>query len=402
MTASRLSQTEFIVLMAMQVATVAFSIDSMLPAMPDIGAELSPGAINKAQLILSAFILGMGLGTFVSGPLSDRYGRKPIIIAGSALYIVGAATAYFAPSLELILAARLVQGLGASGPRIVSLAIIRDLYSGREMARLVSLIMLIFTLVPAVAPLIGSGIIAITGWRGIFVAFVVFSAIATLWLFLRLEEPLAPDARRPFRPSAMAGAIREMFANPMVRLSVAVQALCMTALFGSLTSIQQVFDISFDRGNSFPLYFAGMAVFAGSASILNAALVVRLGMRRMITWALGAEILLSAIMLLVLQTGVPEFVAFPAYLIWQTTVFFMIGLTLGNLNALAMEPLGHIAGMAASVMGSIGTIVAIALAVPIGLSFNGTPVPLVFGVLMTMIVAFALIWQMRKLERAQG
>jgi len=167
----QLGQTEFIAMIAMLFATIAFSIDSMLPALPTIAAELTPLAPNNAQLILTSFVLGMGFGTFVAGPLSDSYGRRRIIVAGAVLYCAGAIAAYFASSLETVLLARVVQGLGAAGPRVVSLALVRDLYKGRDMARVVSFAMMIFTLVPAVAPLAASGVIALYGWRSIFIAF---------------------------------------------------------------------------------------------------------------------------------------------------------------------------------------------------------------------------------------
>ncbi|MEC7793879.1 MAG: MFS transporter, partial [Pseudomonadota bacterium] len=216
-TSARISQSEFIAMMAMMVATVAFSIDSMLPAMPEIASELTPDAPNRSQLILSAFMVGMGVGTLFTGPLSDAFGRKSVINLGAALYILGAALAWSAPTLELMIAARVMQGIGAAGPRIVSLAIVRDLYSGREMARIVSFVMIIFTIVPALAPLLGTGIMSIGGWRSIFVAFMVFSVISILWLNSRLVEPLAPEARRPFRLAAFRTAFSEMMALPMVR-----------------------------------------------------------------------------------------------------------------------------------------------------------------------------------------
>jgi DHA1 family bicyclomycin/chloramphenicol resistance-like MFS transporter len=183
-------------------ATVAFSIDAMLPALPEIAAELTPEDANRAQLILTSFVLGMGIGTLVAGPLSDALGRKRVILMGAALYLLGAGLALIAPSLEMILLARVIQGIGAAGPRVVSLAMIRDLYSGRAMAQIVSYAMLIFTLFPAVAPLIGAAIIAGFGWRAIFVAFLIFSLVSVGWLTLRQPETLAPEARRPLRAPA--------------------------------------------------------------------------------------------------------------------------------------------------------------------------------------------------------
>jgi predicted DsbA family dithiol-disulfide isomerase len=198
----RLSRGEFIALMGTIFATVAFSIDAMLPALPEIAAELTPEDANRAQLILTSFVLGMGIGTLVVGPISDALGRKRVILMGAALYLLGASLALIAPSLEMILLARVIQGLGAAGPRVVSLAMIRDLYAGRAMAQIVSYAMLIFTLFPAVAPLIGAAIIAGFGWRAIFVAFLIFSVVSVGWLTLRQPETLPP--RRAVRCASPA------------------------------------------------------------------------------------------------------------------------------------------------------------------------------------------------------
>jgi DHA1 family bicyclomycin/chloramphenicol resistance-like MFS transporter len=396
----RLSQPEFIAMIAMLFATIAFSIDAMLPALPEIGQELSPGELNRAQLILTSFVLGMGVGTFFTGPLSDAFGRKPVIMAGALLYCLSAAAAWAAQSLELLLAARFLQGLGAAGPRVVAIAIVRDLYEGRQMARLMSLVMLIFTLVPAIAPTLGAGIIALVGWRGIFGAFLGFSVVSTIWVGLRQSETLPAGARRPLRAPVLGAAVIEVFSTPMVRLSIAVQTLCMAMLFAVLSSTQQVYDITYGRGDSFPLWFAFTAFIAASASVINAALVVRLGMRYLVTLALGGQIVLSALMLLISLTGPwPHAIAFPAWFIWTTSVFFMVGLTMGNLNALAMEPMGHIAGMAASIISAMATVVSVILAAPVGLAFDGTPLPLATAVLIFGVIAFALIRRMARLER---
>lgn len=377
----RLSNGEFIALIAMLFATIAFSIDSMLPALPQIAAELSPLAPNRAQLILTAFVFGMGLGTLVMGPLSDSFGRKPVILAGSALYCIGALVAWGAPTLETVLAARVVQGLGAAAPRIVSQALIRDLYEGRQMARVMSFAMMIFTLVPAVAPLLGTGIIALAGWRGIFLAFLLFALVSSLWLGLRQAETLPRARRRPLAFGPLRRACAEVLSHRVILLSIAVQTFCFAALFATISSIQPLFDETFGRADSFPFWFAMIAVVSGSASLLNANLVVRLGMRRMVTSALAVQMVVSGLAALGFGAGlVPAGLAFPAYLAWNIGVFFMVGLTLGNLNALALEPVGHIAGMAASVIGAIATVASVALAAPIGLAFDGTPVPLMMSV----------------------
>ncbi|MDR9483729.1 MAG: multidrug effflux MFS transporter [Sediminimonas sp.] len=394
-----LALPEFIALMAMLFATIAFSIDSMLPALPGIGDELSPGAPNRAQLILTAFILGMGVSTFFIGPLSDAYGRKPVLLAGSALYIVGASLAYIAPSLELMLLARVIQGIGAAGPRVVGMAIIRDLYAGRHMARIMSLVMMVFTIVPALAPLGGAAVIALAGWRAIFGSFILFALITGLWLALRQPESLPPERRRALKLHAMKAALIEMLTHPTVKLSVLAQVFCYATLFVTISLVQPVFDVVFDRAETFPLWFGGLAVMAASASFLNAALVMRLGMRRLATVALAVQATLSTAMSLAWLMGLSGDALFYAFLIWLTTVFFQIGLTLGNLNAIAMEPMGHIAGMAASVIGALGTVGGAAIAIPIGLLFNGTPLPLTLGAGGCSAIALVVMLWMRRAEQ---
>ncbi len=393
-----MSRTEFIALIAMMFATIAFSIDAMLPGLPDIATELSPEDPNRAQLILTSFVVGIGIGTFFVGPLSDTFGRKPVIIAGSALYIGAALLAYVSTSLEMVLAARALQGLGAAAPRIVSLAIMRDIYSGRIMARMMSIAMMIFTIFPAFAPLIGAGIISVLGWRGIFLAFVLFSVISVGWMTLRLPEPLPRSARRPFRPRVMLASLREMVAHPTVRLSIIVQTLCMGALFTNITMVQPVYDVVFDRADSFPFWFAAVAIVSGSASILNAVVVVRVGMRRMVTWSLAAQLVLSGAMIAIHGVPLSDTIDFAIFIIWQSSVFFMVGTTLGNLNAIAMEPMGHIAGMAASVIGAIATVCAAAIAAPVGLLFDGSIMPLVAGVFVMCATGFALMLLMARAE----
>ncbi|MEM6587143.1 MAG: MFS transporter [Pseudomonadota bacterium] len=385
----RITQTEFVALVAMLVAAVAFSIDSMLPAMPKIAEELTPEAPNLAQLIITSFVFGLGIGTFFAGPLSDSFGRKPVILAGSALYIFASALAWFAPSLELLLAARALQGLGASCARVVPMAIVRDLFSGRDMARITSFIMMVFTLVPAIAPLIGSGIIALTGWRGIFAAFVVFALISVAWLSLRVVETWPHERRNPFRLRPVMAAARLVMSNRMVQLCTVAQVFCMTALFASLSSIHQIFDVTYDRADGFPWWFALIAVIAGAFSLLNAMLVMRLGMRRLVVTAMGLFIGLTSVMI-VLAFEIYATLPFAFYIVWQGAVFVHTAMTLGNLSALAMEPMGAVAGMAASVITGLATVGAVIFTIPIGLAFDGTPLPLMVGTVLSITCALLL------------
>ncbi len=392
----RISQTEFVALVAMLVAAVAISIDAMLPAMPEIAGELTPDNPNLAQLVITSFVFGLGVGTFFAGPLSDSFGRKPVILAGAALYIFASALAWFASSLELLLAARVLQGLGASTTRIVPMAIVRDLYSGREMARITSFIMMVFTLVPAVAPLMGSWIIALSDWRGIFVALIMFSMISSAWLKLRVTETWTPERCVPFRLSAVVQSARFVLSNRTVQLSTAAQTFCMTALFASLSSVHQIFDITYGRADSFPAWFAVIALVAGGFSLLNAVLVVRLGMRRLLIIAMTSFIALTVVFLMLDQLAFAQGLPFALFITWQGALFVHTAMTLGNLSALAMEPMGEVAGMAASIVTGLATIGAVVFTVPIGLAFNDTPLPLMIGTLMGVVAAFVIARNIRR------
>ena len=395
-----MGRAEFISLMAMMFATIAFSIDAMLPALPDIAQELTAEAQTRAPWILTSFVLGMGLGTFLAGPLSDAFGRRRVMFYGAGLYISAAAVGWMSQSFELLIAARLVQGIGASGPRVVCIAIIRDLFSGREMARILSLVLIIFTLVPAFAPALGVVIIHFAGWRSIFLAFIVFSLITVLWLGVRLPETLSHENRRPMRLPLILNAVGQMLRHPVVRVSIIVQTLAMAILFSLLVMIQPIYQHVFDKLESFPFWFGAIALSSAISSFLNAMLVVRFGMRKLVTLALALQILFSG--LLLVQSGeISAAGGFAIFAVWQAFVFFQAGLTIGNLNAIAMEPMGHIAGMAASVIGSISTVLAAAIASPVGLLFDGTIRPLVGTVFLFACVGFLLMLHMGRLEARQ-
>ncbi|WP_339646637.1 multidrug effflux MFS transporter [Jannaschia helgolandensis] len=388
---------EFVALMAMLSATIAFSIDAMLPALPEIGRELSPGAPNAAQLVIVAFVFGMGLGTLFAGPLSDALGRKWVMIGGAVVYSIAAALATIAPSLEMLLAVRVLQGLGASGPRVAAQAMVRDLYAGRGMARVASFIMMTFTLVPAIAPLIGAFIIAGFGWRGVFWAFVVFATISGLWLLIRQPETLPVGLRRPLRIAQLRAAVVEVFVHRNVRRAIIMQTLVFGILFATIISIQPIYEFTFGRADTFPIWFGLVALLSGGASFLNASLVGRLGMPYLVRLALASHLVLSLVLAAGWATGLtPEGWRFGLFVVWQVGVFAMAGLTIGNLNAIAMQPMGHIAGMASSVISAVSTIVAVFVAAPIGLAFNGTPVPLMLGVAVCAALGLLLARRLRE------
>ncbi|WP_439143153.1 multidrug effflux MFS transporter [Planktotalea sp.] len=396
-----MGRVEFIAFCAMLSATTAFSIDSMLPGLPDMAAELSPVDPNKIQLVLTSFVLGMGIGTFVAGPLSDSFGRRKIMLFGASIYCIAAFVAWRAASLEVMLIARMFQGFGAAGPRIVSMAVIRDLYSGRQMARIMSFVMMVFTLVPAVGPLIGTGLIAISDWRGIFLAFILFSSVSMLWMSLRLPETLAPENKRPFKFRMLFEATKELLSHRSVRISILCQSTIFAFIFGMLSVVHPIYDITFDRAASFPYWFGLISVLAGSASLLNATIVVRFGMRNVITVSFAIQMIFSLIMLWLSFAPPSDAPYFVLFMIWQTSVFFLAGMTIGNLNALAMEPVGHIAGIAASLLGGIATILGTLIAIPVGLMFAGTPAPLAgAGAIMCCASTLLMLWLRRCEMRA--
>lgn len=373
-------------------ASVAFSIDAMLPALPQIAAELIPSSPNSAQLIITSFIIGMGIGTLIAGPLSDSFGRRSVILLGATLYVLGALIAWASETLEMVLIGRALQGLGAAGPRVVALAIVRDLYEGRQMARIVSFAMMVFTLVPAVAPLIGSLIIAEFGWRSIFPAFIAFSVLSVGWLMIRQPETLPRPKRRPFTFTPFRIAVVEVMSHRAVVLSIATQTIVYGMLFGAISSVQPIFDITFERAASFPYWFGALALISAIPSLVNAAIVVRFGMRRLIRIALMIQCFISAVALAMMTLSPLGIEAqFFVYYLWMISLFSMLGFTIGNLNALALQPMGHIAGTASSVMSAIATLAGAAIGAPLGLIFNGTAIPLTAGVLVLGLIAWGIM-----------
>ena len=376
--------------MAMLVATVAISIDGLLPALSIIAKELTPLRPNNAQIILSSFVAGMAIGTLIVGPLSDSYGRKPIIYGGAFIYILTSVVCVVSQSLELILVARFLQGVGASAPRVVAQALVRDFYKGREMARISSFIMIVFALVPAVAPLLGSFVMFAFDWRAIFFMFIAFVAISTIWMGLRINETISEENRVKINLRNLVSAFREVLSHPLILIAVITLVFAYSILFVGIFLIQPVFERVFGRPETFPYWFAAIALLAASSSYVNARLVQRLGMRMLTNIAFRTQVGLSTIILLVFWLGYfdGEF-GFFCFLFWMFSIFFQAGLTMGNLTALAMEPVGHIAGTAASLISAIATIGSVFLAAIVGQFFDGTPIAMIVGI--TLFASFGAV-----------
>ncbi len=376
--AQRLSRAEFIALLAFLFSTVAFAIDAMLPVLVDIGRALSPADPGRAQLVVTVFVLGLGLGTFLAGPISDAFGRKRVILFGIALYMVAATVAALTESIEMLLAARCVQGVGSAAPRVVTQAMVRDLFAGRAMARIMSFAMAVFILVPAVAPLIGAGIAALFGWRAIFWSFLAFGLASGLWLALRQPETLPPAARRPLQARVLAATLAEIAGHRRVRLLLVALSFAFAGMFAWLASMPVLFDQTYGRAAEFPFWFALIAIGSVPASLLNARLVMRLGMHRLVVMAMLLQALAALGMLGLIALGRDSFVPFMALMLVQ---FSTIAMIFGNMNAMALEPLGHVAGTAASVMGGVSTMAAALIATPIARAYDGTALPVTLGML---------------------
>ncbi len=389
MTKTPISTREFTLLMALLMSVVAISIDALLPALGLLGAELGVGGSNRVQLVIGALFAGMALGQLVAGPLSDALGRKPVLFAGMLLYLAGSVFCYMAQDFHLLLVGRVIQGLGVAGPYVTAVSVVRDKYSGRDMARIMSLVMMIFIMVPALAPSLGQMVMHLAGWRAIFLLYVVYAVLVGLWIALRLEETLTPAHRLPLRVSAFTHGLRTVISNRTSMSYMLCMGLCFGSFIGYLGASQQIFQEQFGAGEAFSLYFGALALVLGLASLLNARFVARLGMRAICLHAMAAIVVASVLFLLL--HAVLDTVTLPWFVGYAAVLFFAFGLIFGNLNAIAMEPMGEIAGMASAVIGAVSSVISLALGTLIGQSYNHTLIPIACGFLVLGSAAWALM-----------
>ena len=382
---------EFVALLAMMISIVALSTDIMLPGLDVIGRDLAVADLNDTQLVISSLFVGYAAGQMLAGPMSDSFGRKRVIYLGYVVFIFGCLLSAFAASFSVMLIGRVLQGLGAAAPRIVSIALVRDSYEGRAMARIMSFVMAVFIIVPAIAPAIGQAVIALSGWRMTFGLLIAMAVISFVWFALRQPETLVVSARRDFTLRGIWGGIVEACQYRAAVGYTIAAGLVFGAFLGYLSSAQQIFLISFKTGELFPLYFGVAALAIGAASVLNAKLVMRLGMRLLTQRALFSTTAVSIIMLIPLwvMNGLPPLWLF---MVWLLANFFCMGILFGNLNALAMEPLGHMAGLGAALIGSVSTIIALPLGWGIGASFTGGVLPLVGGFALLGGLSLLVMW----------
>ena len=381
---------EFIPLMALLTGLDALSIDAMLPALSHMAQDLSV-TNNTAQLVVGTMFAGMTIGQLFGGPLSDNVGRKPAIYLGLGVYIAGCLLAILASNFAMLLAARVLQGLGASIPMVVSTALVRDLYQGAPMAQILSFVGAVFILVPVLAPLAGQGILLVAHWRWIFVMFVLLAIPASVWFAVRQPETLPVGERVPFSVAKLGATALEVCRNRVtIGYSVAAGIL-FGAFLGYLSSAQQIFQVTFQTGNGFVLFFSGLAATLGLAMFSNGKLVMHFGMQRMTKFGYAGIAALSLLFLplAVALAGRPPVWLFLAYL---CPTFFCVGVLFGNLNALAMEPLGHIAGVGAAVSGALTSLIGLPLGTLIGWTFDGTILPVVTGFAVLAPIALGVMW----------
>ena len=388
-------QKEFIILMAMLMSMVALTIDAMLPALIQISTSLNAEHINDGQLIVGTVFLGMALGQMIYGPMSDAYGRKPAIYLGIIIFLIGDIISITAQDFNIMLLGRILQGMGAASCRVVTLAMIRDCFEGKEMAKVMSLIMMMFIMVPAIAPAIGQGILLFAGWRSIFIFLLVFGLIAFIWLALRQKETLLDKDRIPLSISNVISGINETLSTTTTRNYMISGGIMFGAFIGYLTSSQQILQIQYDLGKLFPIYFGILALAIGISSFINSKLVMHFSLEKLCIFALAAICGLSLIFfgLTIVFGGNPSLWFLMPYLIGM---FFGFGILFGNFNTLAVHPLGHIAGIANSVISTVQTLISVIIGSYIGQSYDGSVQPLTIGFLVCATLTLFIVVRIYK------
>jgi DHA1 family bicyclomycin/chloramphenicol resistance-like MFS transporter len=393
--AKNISSIEFVAMMALLMSLAALSIDAMLPALPQMANDLGIVNANDSQLIITSLFLGLALGQMFYGPLSDTYGRKPIVYLGISIFLVGTIFSIFSNSFMFILIGRVIQGFGVASTRVVTVAIVRDRYSGNAMAEVMSLITMVFILVPALAPSIGQVILLFYSWRDIFWLFFILAIVGMVWFYFRQEETLPNDKRIILSlENIKSSIIRTMTTRVTLGYTIA-SSLIFGAFIGYLISSQQLFVGVYNTGEAFPLYFAVLALSIGCASFINSKLVKKHGMIKLTRIALAILCTSSVIFIsyTYLHAGTPPFIAFMVYMIFA---FGSIGILFGNLNSLAIEPLGDIAGLATGVISTIQNIISLSLATLIGSQFRGDIYPIIFGFTILGIISFIIVLWVEK------
>lgn len=383
------SEFEFIALMAFLMANAALSIDAILPGLNGIGASLQVVEANDLQLIVTMILVGLGLGQLFFGTLSDSFGRKPMVYAGITTFIVASLICMMAESLTIMLLGRVLQGIGLSAPRSISVSIIRDSYSGNAMARIMSFISVIFIIVPMVAPLIGQLILEYYSWQYIFGFQIGFILLVMLWFSTRQEETLTPENKKRFTRQLFGNGVKTFFSIKKTVVYTLVSGFVGGAFFVYLSAAKQIFQDQYGVAEQFGYIFAALAFSMGVASFLNSSLVIRHGMKRLATFFL-IIFSLSALIYTALfyNSGNPHLAVIMVFFAIQ---FLSLGFIFGNVRSLAMEPIGHIAGIGAAINGFVSTLMAVPLAIFIGSFITDSALPIFIGFAVSGLLSLGLM-----------
>ncbi|MBU2414838.1 MAG: multidrug effflux MFS transporter [Gammaproteobacteria bacterium] len=386
----RLPERELVALFALMMSLTALSMDAMLPAFPNIAESLAIVDYQKTQWIVSAMILGMVFGEILFGPLSDAIGRKKSILLGISIYIIGSVVALSASSIEVFLLGRMIQGFGVAGPKIASRALIRDMYKGAAMARIMSFVMMVFILVPLLAPSVGQLVLKVADWRWIFALLIAQASIAGGWLLLRQPETLLKENRIPLNRKRLMADVRIILGRRDVMAFTVLLGCIFGGLMLHISTAQSIFQDVYNTGDRFPLFFAMLAIGSSIINFSNGKIVLRVGMLRCVIGAL--TVLLSTAFILLLAAlffeGVPPFALFMAL---GMVMFSCFGMVFGNVNAMAMEPLGSMAGLGASLISSLSSMIAIVLSTIAGQFYNFTVIPLASGFVIFSLIALVML-----------
>lgn len=387
--------TELVVFLAITMALNALAIDVVLPGLPYIGRELAVAQDNHRQLVIVVYLASMGVSQLLQGPLADRIGRRPTLLYGLAVYTVGGGLCALAPSFAMLLAARALQGLGAGALRVVAVSIARDRYHGTEMARVMSLVTMVFMAVPLIAPTLGQGIVWVASWRWVFGVVALGGLAVAAWASARLDETLTAERRRSMAPRAIARAVAEVVTTRATLVPMLAMMVVNGALMAYVTSAQQIFQETYGAGGWFTVLFAMVALTISVAAFTNASLVRVLGPERMARRAVHAFIVVAAVHTVLALTGHLPLAVFEILTCLQMLCSGFVG---SNLNALAMEPMGHLAGTASSVIGAVTTVGSAIVGGLIGNAYDGTPRPFVVGTLALVVLTRVLMAFARREE----
>jgi DHA1 family bicyclomycin/chloramphenicol resistance-like MFS transporter len=379
---------EFVALMAALMAVNALSIDAMLPVLPQIGRTLGLATENEQQWVITAYLLGFGGAQLAYGPLADHFGRKPVLLAGLVVYAAFSVLAAFATSLGMMILTRALAGVGAAATRVLAITIIRDFYSGRTMARVMSLAFIVFLAAPIVAPSLGQAIAFVAPWQWIFAALAVFGIGSALWVWSRLPESLHPEDRRAITPDGVLEGFRLVLSSRIAIGYTLALTVMLGSLFGFINSVQQVFADAFEAPRLMPAIFALVAGWMAVASFLNSRIVERIGTRRVSHTALLGFIAIAAVHGVVALAGYEGVWTFAAL---QSAMMFCFGLVGANFNSIAMEPLGRLAGTASSVIGFVTTVGGALIGFYVGQHFDGTLIPLTAGFVACGLGGLAIV-----------